>query len=713
MNTPGSKSSVYGTNAPAILAQGYENYVSSTVTNDVNGWWYSFTVTVSNFDDSGHAFVRVGDQAVVLARPAASLMFLAAAAAAAPVSASATFLLEQGRHYDLYVSPADNTAYAASEPSAVIVPPTAAGAGSVTVAPTGLSIDPSTWHSSVSGGLQSFSAVCRHAHPGLGAWSWTCADPSVHIDTPSNSAVVIRWDWADVSWRATNVVVTCALDDWTFTTNLWISCGTNDAPQVHLVDSVPSGVLLNDDDDDGNGTIDLQETAVSGAENDLVSITVGFTSDIPTNGTVRISVTQGADRIRIWRNADKSGGQVTLPWSATVDEPADSASWTFYIEGVAKSEAVDDVRFCMSWNNGNATLVNELSLTVLDIRLEPITTECYTATNYNPSGILKGGRARIKAEVLPTTFPEERIHWSCASGSATFIGNAYGRIIEVTCSDDATTDLVLEMDIPGCACNCPRITLRPVTLSVVKLYPVIINAADKTTTTPTAVIADIERVNNIFAQVGIRFELGAPVREIVDGNLVNLPTPELYKRKRASIRSLQSGLDGLAIYYIARLFHENTTDREEGSEALGIYETGTIIVSVLTPVAKNLAHELGHACGWADIYDNYVSDVDVDTGKDVVSDVSGVPSQDRMPSDWNGGTGSRYYRPGISQKNIIDRLLMYGNYNDTATDIPLGAVYGHWYHWVGNAKIENTGLVPVGLSDMNRSPGTTAQEGNP
>ena len=30
---------------------------------------------------------------------------------------------------------------------------------------------------------------------------------------------------------------------------------------------------------------------------------------------------KGADRIRVWRNADKSGGPVTLPWSATVDDP--------------------------------------------------------------------------------------------------------------------------------------------------------------------------------------------------------------------------------------------------------------------------------------------------------------------------------------------------------------------------------------------------------
>ena len=47
-----------------------------------------------------------------------------------------------------------------------------------------------------------------------------------------------------------------------------------------------------------------------------------------------------------------------------------------------------------------------------------------------------------------------------------------------------------------------------------------------------------------------------------------------------------------------------------------------------------------------------------------------------MPNDWNNGSGCRFYDPILSQRDIIQRLLMNGVKVDAQSDIPHGSVFG-------------------------------------
>ena len=84
--------------------------------------------------------------------------------------------------------------------------------------------------------------------------------------------------------------------------------------------------------------------------------------------------------------------------------------------------------------------------------------------------------------------------------------------------------------------------------------------------------------------------------------------------------------------------------------------------------ANTLAHEIGHLCGWHDIY---VSDGEFipDKLREPVSSIS-------LPEDWNNGTGGRFYPVPFSQRQAVMLLLMYGVVNYGSEDISSGNVFG-------------------------------------
>ena len=100
-----------------------------------------------------------------------------------------------------------------------------------------------------------------------------------------------------------------------------------------------------------------------------------------------------------------------------------------------------------------------------------------------------------------------------------------------------------------------------------------------------------------------------------------------------------------------------------------------------------LAHEIGHASGWADIFSS---------GSDQLSPLL---RREMLPCDWNNGTGGRFYEYLFNQWNLVDRLLMHGTRTGAQCDIPLGMVEGL-------TSRKEYGFVNVGCSQgfMTRSP---------
>ena len=108
---------------------------------------------------------------------------------------------------------------------------------------------------------------------------------------------------------------------------------------------------------------------------------------------------------------------------------------------------------------------------------------------------------------------------------------------------------------------------------------------------------------------------------------------------------------------------------------------------------RTMAHEIGHALGWPDIYVERPG---------TFRTVEGAPSASRLPLD-NG-----FFPAGTMQPDLVRRLLMYGVASETKGRIPRGGVHGLQVlpaEVPGGARLLRFGQVPVGMFDVtNRSP---------
>jgi len=101
----------------------------------------------------------------------------------------------------------------------------------------------------------------------------------------------------------------------------------------NLEDSTGGTVCLNNDDDDKNGTPDIFERRVTG-ENDLVELTLAFTSPPTALGFVTVEIAEGSG-VLLWNAPDKRGGPSTILVFDPFRLPV-----RFYAEGVALGASV-------------------------------------------------------------------------------------------------------------------------------------------------------------------------------------------------------------------------------------------------------------------------------------------------------------------------------------------------------------------------------------
>ena len=121
-----------------------------------------------------------------------------------------------------------------------------------------------------------------------------------------------------------------------------------------------------------------------------------------------------------------------------------------------------------------------------------------------------------------------------------------------------------------------------------------------------------------------------------------------------AIRNVMQGTDGLEVYFISG-------NGDNGGHTGSHQRTGIVVLNEVS--ARTLAHEIGHACGLHDIFND----------RDCFADDM---RESWMPSDWNNGTGHGFYDSFHSQRLLIARLLMYGITSSDKADVTAGSVYG-------------------------------------
>jgi len=78
-----------------------------------------------------------------------------------------------------------------------------------------------------------------------------------------------------------------------------------------------------------------------------------------------------------------------------------------------------------------------------------------------------------------------------------------------------------------------------------------------------------------------------------------------------------------------------------------------------------------------------------------------------LPLDWGGG----FYPPGVTQEDIINRLLMHGISSESGDEVPVGVIPSGSVHGLWNSNPAwathpdwGLGLAPVGLDSMTHQP---------
>jgi hypothetical protein len=153
--------------------------------------------------------------------------------------------------------------------------------------------------------------------------------------------------------------------------------------------------------------------------------------------------------------------------------------------------------------------------------------------------------------------------------------------------------------------------------------------------------------------------------------------PEMVEHQK-EIVNVMTNTGGLEVYIVPNIA-PNVAGRNYPDQ--GLLMTNTVSAHIL-------AHEIGHECGWKDIY-TAVSNQPPLTMPLSKSHLS--------PADWNNGPGPQeYYQRGLPLAAVIRRCLMFG-YTSGGNDIPAGPVKGYNGEGV-------FGSVPVGAQGMDREP---------
>lgn len=126
-------------------------------------------------------------------------------------------------------------------------------------------------------------------------------------------------------------------------------------------------VRLNEDDDNGNGTLDKSESGTVIGEDDLALIALAHSPSQFTAGTLRLESTAGGSRIKVWTSVDKMS-QVVLPktWMPG-GEPVPA---NLYVEGVETSLAPRDVEVALRYNTGAKQFDDKIRLTTFNLDLD-------------------------------------------------------------------------------------------------------------------------------------------------------------------------------------------------------------------------------------------------------------------------------------------------------------------------------------------------------
>ncbi len=349
-----------------------------------------------------------------------------------------------------------------------------------------------------------------------------------------------------------------------------------------------------------------------------------------------------------------------------------------------------DFRYKGEFKGEEVEFASILPFTVQTLCVEPITDKEYSGgILFNPSVIVIDKPAFFRIDVTPRTYgvQPEHVTWTQVTKNGDVIkevGEGYG--VRVKGTKNGAFRLEISIDCVDLVPK-PYFTGQVLTETVTPIHLYIVHANDGTSPVSAARFpACLQRANEIFAQVGMRFEW-ASTNHLTNSAWFKQSSKNRYAIAKKMTASA-SGTQGLEVYCIDEFLPQLTADgRIMRTLGLHVNSPKESVGLIMTKHGRNrvLAHELGHACGLRDIYRR--------------SGLESFVSEKQIKNDWSGGKGTGYYRQGLTQNELIGRLLMDGEDEDLhkQVDISNGPVYGEDVQ-------EKRRDIETGVRHMNRKP---------
>ena len=445
--------------------------------------------------------------------------------------------------------------------------------------------------------------------------------------------------------------------------------------------TIPNTFFVNNDDDNDDGLADGDHPYLASYnDDDFVEVEIAAPEDAP--GTVRIEGVAGYD-----------GGFTGEDEMAFLDDRGnrplgDGTSFTsygwdsfaLYLNPRSRSSSYRDVSIKATFEPDEGQAWSSTArFTIVEPVVEPICTETTNVfengrmrnLTVNPCGVAIGRNAYFRIAVEPSDYPNSMIVWSVtddSTGSVSFVGGNTGR--SVTVRGVSPGDVTLKIQIGDCQSAPPTFTLRVVEPKTVRLSAWIVANLEGETPVDAAKIREmINEAEDIFAQVGVSFDIGDRISVTNIAEAYNVlwenGTDDVWDFDR--LVATHSGTGGLECYFV------NTIISSGRNKIVGGHSNSGIVLAA-SASAVTFAHEIGHGFGMKDVYR--------------------IAEQNRALfgaaccawniDDWNGGCvgrhspGTRYYEYGIRQEALIRRMLMDGlSIGEVeGRDITYGSIYG-------------------------------------
>ncbi len=686
-------------NAAEILSAGYADWVDAKVGVDLDNGLYKFTATFP-VDPPEATELFVGDLSVCVTN-----------------AGEYVFLLEKGVEYSFGTNPFDATVDYSMQDD--LVPPaplfaswwsgddngvwTVDGGESRLYWPTLFGYGTCLWEPTFFGspdvaGLaasdfpMTFTAVFLDCCRTNGAtYHWTSPDERVNILSPNAQTTEVEID-SSLSGNDLELSVEACTQDRNYYSTLRYHIPTNENFGFSL--AMPDTLFVNDDDDDGNGETDQGPDTVG--EDDVATAEISLSFPGGPSGTLELVGVDGfvGD---VYEKIDSTYAQIFAGASWRV---SDSSSYgkTLYFDAKGKSSGYRQSTVRVRWrpDDGGAyelthgfTVVYPIVGPICSVRKSAVENGVERQLTFNSCGVAIGRDAYFRVEVQPRGFPDSKIVWSAVGeGSVSFPDGNTGR--EVRVRGFGAGDVELRVQIGDCTSSTPSFPLRVVESTVVNLSAWIVADGESAACEINEVRNAIKNADDIFAQVGVTFNLDnrIVVTNIPAAFVLNAdkPTEENWSYSNL-VANVTSDADGIRVYFVDKIIDDSAPPPLQET-IFGLHGLSGIAVAA-TGLDTVLAHELGHAFGMEDVYAN----------KSGVTVGAARASFDNEMFDWNNGSrgrqdsGTRYYEYGIMQKSIIERLLMNGHYHGGA-DISAGPVFG--VKWSVTNEIYKTDYADIG-----------------